>query len=153
VSAPDPITAAFRDQLWTAIADTLRPLGVDPYVAGPAVDALAPVIRQIMAAAQAERDAENERLRTENERQLRHLKVWQQGFQDVATGARLRATGDIPAKKLLAEILAVVNQHEGRNAEQAMAEIHDVCAAFLAAPVSGDALPVQTADTVEGGAE
>lgn len=38
------------------------------------------------------------------------------------------------AKRLLSNILAVVNRHQGANAEQAMAEIHGVCAAFLDAP-------------------
>ena len=63
-----------------------------------------------------------ERLRAENERLNRHLRVWHQGFQDAA-----------PAKRLLSDILAVVNRHQGANAEQAMEEIHEACMATLAA--------------------
>lgn len=83
---------------------------------------------------------EVEGLRAENGRQLRHLKVWQRGYQEATVGARLRATGDAPAKVLLADILAVVNQHQGCSAEQAMAEIHDVLAAHL------DATPIPKGD-------
>lgn len=36
-----------------------------------------------------------------------------------------------PAKALLADILAVVNRHQGRNAEQAMEEIHEACMASI----------------------
>jgi prevent-host-death family protein len=41
------------------------------------------------------------------------------------------ATDASPSKRLLSEILAIVNRHEGRNAEQAMAEIHAACLASL----------------------
>lgn len=69
------------------------------------------------------------------ERQARHLRVWQQGFQETAAATQgelvgLRAPAD-PAKRLLSSILAIVNRHQGANPEQAMAEIHEVCAAFL----------------------
>lgn len=99
--------------------------------------------------------AENEQLRAENMRQARHLRVWQQGFQETAAATRaelagLRTSAD-PAKRLLSNILAVVNRHQGANAEQAMAEIHEVCTAFLDAVPAADTTSDPDYPDVSGG--
>jgi hypothetical protein len=39
-----------------------------------------------------------------------------------------------PAKTLLSDILAIVNRHQGLNAEQAMAEIEEACLASIDRP-------------------
>ena len=41
-----------------------------------------------------------------------------------------------PARHLLADILAIVNRHQGRNAEQALEEIHEACLASIARPTA-----------------
>jgi hypothetical protein len=52
-----------------------------------------------------------------------------------------------PARRLLAEILAVINRHQGRNDTQAMAEIHEVCMAALQRPTPQTTLPPPTGET------
>jgi hypothetical protein len=43
-------------------------------------------------------------------------------------------TDQNPARQLLATILAIINRHEGRNAEHAMAEIHELLGAWTDPP-------------------
>lgn len=54
-----------------------------------------------------------------------------------ADDPRLRPPPVDGARQLLSDILEIVNRHEGRHAEQAMAEIHATLASFLdAAPAA-----------------
>lgn len=50
-----------------------------------------------------------------------------------------RMTDTDPARALLADILAIVNRHQGLNAEQAMAEIGAACLASIDRPAAAAA--------------
>lgn len=162
MTAPDP-TAVFRDHLWEVIDAELYDVDEADFLRR-IVDALEPVIRQIVAE-QRDVEIEHGRVAVDYVGKLAN----RLGVPDPAAVRRrigdLERVGEAALAKI--ERLRAVEEQASDawetwvdglsgDMEGAMDDLRAVLdgapSAARPAPVSGDALPVQTADTADGGA-